>query len=101
VLVDREGREIHVHVIVLDEKGNGIYGPREKGEMYLARSLTGTGKIEGQPVRCISAEWSVRFHSGYGLTKKDFQDAAALCDEFGIELPAEHRPFNQGSRKSR
>src|SRR4030095_8994065 len=32
VLADDEGREIDVHVIVLDEKGNGIYGPAENGE---------------------------------------------------------------------
>ena len=52
VLGDENGREIDVHVIVFDEKGNGIYGPRENGEMYPAASLTGTGQIEGHTVRC-------------------------------------------------
>ena len=99
VLGDSEGGEIDVHVIVLDEKGNGIYGPREKGEVYPAESLTGTGKIEGQPVRCISAAASVRFHSGYELRTKDFQDVSALCGKFGIELPAEYHLFKQGSPK--
>lgn len=99
VLGDREGREIDVHVIVLDEKGNGIYSPREKGEMYPAASLTGTGRIEGHPVRCISAEWAVRFHSGYKLMEKDFRDVSALCDRFGIELPAEYHSFKRGSSK--
>ena len=56
VLGDENGREIDVHVVVLDDRGNGIYGPSEKGEMYPAASLTGTGKIQGKKVRCISPE---------------------------------------------
>jgi lincosamide nucleotidyltransferase A/C/D/E len=82
VLGDENGSEIDVHVIVLDDDGNGIYGPPEKREMYPAASLTGTGNIDGQAVRCISPEWMVKFHSGYELTEKDFRD--------GIELPAEY-----------
>jgi hypothetical protein len=31
----------------------------------------------------------VKFHSGYELKKKDFQDVSALCEKFGIELPQE------------
>ena len=47
VMGDDKGREIDIHVIVLDERGNGIYGPPENGEMYPAGSLTGTGSING------------------------------------------------------
>ena len=43
VLGDENGREIDVHVILLDDKGNGIYGPPEKGEMYPAASLREQG----------------------------------------------------------
>ncbi len=95
VLGDENGREIDVHVIVLDDQGNGIYGPPEKGEMYPAASLTGAGTIEGQPVRCISPEWMVKFHSGYDLNDKDFRDVSALCSKFGIELPAEYERFKE------
>ena len=93
VLGDENGREIDVHVIVLDDRGNGIYGPPEKGEMYPAASLTGAGTIEGQAVRCISPEWMVKFHSGYDLKDKDFRDVSALCSKFGIELPAAYERF--------
>ena len=95
VLGDENGREVDVHVIVLDEKENGIYGPAEKGEMYPAASLTGTGKIEGQRVRCISPEWSVKFHSGYQVKEKDFRDVCALCKRFDIELPVEYEHFKE------
>ena len=98
VLGDASGREIDVHVIVVDEKGDGLYGPVEKGEMYPAASLTGTGKIEGQAVRCISAEWMVKFHSGYPLKEKDFRDVAALCGKFGIDLPAAYEGLGNKRR---
>lgn len=95
VLGDENGREIDVHVIVLDDQGNGIYGPPQKGEMYPAASLTGAGSIGGQAVRCISPEWAVKFHSGYDLKDKDFRDVSALCKKFGIELPAAYEPFKE------
>jgi lincosamide nucleotidyltransferase A/C/D/E len=95
VLGDESGREIDVHVIVLDDRGNGVYGPAEKGEMYPAASLIGTGTIDGQTVRCISPEWSVKFHSGYELKEKDFRDVSALCKKFGIEFPATYERFRE------
>jgi lincosamide nucleotidyltransferase A/C/D/E len=90
---DENGRQIDVHVIVLDEQGNGLYG--ENGEMYPAASLTGSGLVENHPVRCISPEWMVKFHSGYPLQEKDFQDVSALCKKFGIDLPAAYEQFNK------
>ena len=95
VLGDENGREIDVHVIVLDNEGNGFYGPPEKGEMYPAASLTGKGEIGGYAVRCISPEWMVKFHSGYQLKQKDFQDVSALCKKFGIDLPAAYKQFKK------
>ena len=90
VLGDYEGLELDVHVIVLDGYGNGVYGPVENGEQYPAASLTGTGTIGDYPVRCISPEWMIKFHSAYELQEKDFKDVSALCDKFGIALPQEY-----------
>jgi len=75
VLGDKKGREIDVHVIVLDRQGDGIYGPPERGEKYPAASLTGSGMIEGQRVGYISPEWTVKFHfwvrtSGKGFSRR-------------------------------
>jgi len=95
VMGDENGREIDLHVMVLDEHGNGLYGPRETGEMYPAASLTGTGSIRGRTVRCISPEWSVKFHSGYKLKEKDFRDVSALCNRFGMELPESFAEFKK------
>src|SRR5262249_35535750 len=95
VLGDAQRREIDVHVIVLDTSGNGIYGPPANGEMYPAAALTGTGTIQGRTVRCISPEWSVKFHSGYELQEKDFRDVSALCAKFGIALPKDFDRFRK------
>lgn len=97
VLGDEHGREIDVHVIVLNSQGDGIYGPPENGEKYPSSSLTGSGLIEGRTVRCISPEWMVKFHSGYELQEKDFQDVWALCQKFGIDLPPEYTRFKRPS----
>lgn len=93
VLGNEHGREIDVHVIVLNSQGDGIYGPPENGEKYPADSLTGSGLIEGRTVRCISPDWMVKFHSGYELQEKDFRDVRALCKKFGIDLPPEYTSF--------
>jgi lincosamide nucleotidyltransferase A/C/D/E len=93
VLGDEKGHEIDIHVIVLDAKGNGIYGLVGNGEMYPADSLTGTGRIAGKDVKCISPDWMVKFHSGYELKEKDFRDVSALCEKFGIRLPEEYLKF--------
>jgi lincosamide nucleotidyltransferase A/C/D/E len=93
VLADADGREIDFHVIVIADKGDGIYGPPENNEMYPAASLTGTGSILGQEVRCISVEWMVKFHSGYNLEEKDFRDVSALCKKFDIQLPEAFAEF--------
>lgn len=93
VMGDVEGHQVDFHVIVFDQHGNGLYGPVEKGIMYPADSLTGEGMIGGLRVRCISPEWMVRFHSGYELHQKDYNDVAALCAKFGIALPQEYANF--------
>ena len=87
VLGDNKGRLVDVHAIVFDAEGNGLYGPLEKGIMYPASSLTGNGMIDDQRVRCISAEYMVKFHSGYKLDENDFKDVTAIYKRFNLELP--------------
>jgi lincosamide nucleotidyltransferase A/C/D/E len=95
VLGDDEGHRVDVHAIVFDDKKNGLYGPVERGVMYPAQSLTGTGVIDDQKVRCISAESMVKFHTGYELKESDYKDVSALCEKFGIDLPPEYESFEK------
>ena len=76
---------------VLDDQGNGIYGPAENG--YPAAALSGLGTITGHTVKCISPEWAVKFHSGYELKEKDYKDVSALCEKYEIKLPEEYERF--------
>jgi len=86
VLGDHEGHSIDLHAFVFDELGNVV-----EGIPYPSASLIGTGSINGHNVNCISAEYMVKFHSGYELRDKDFKDVSALCDRFGIDYPDEYR----------
>ena len=88
VLTDTTGHELDVHSFSLDEAGNNVFGVA-----YRSEHLTGTGSIDGRPVRCISPEWLIKFHSGYQLDENDYHDVRMLCERFGIDLPQEYRRF--------
>src|ERR1700730_8506057 len=72
VLGDGQGGEIDVHSYTLDDDGNHV-----SGVAYSRKHFTG-GFIDGYPVRCISPEWLVKFHSGYELDENDYRDVKAL-----------------------
>lgn len=88
VLGDREGNLIDVHSYTFDESGNNIFGVQ-----YLPEHFEGNGVIAGFAVKCIPADWAVRFHTGYDLDENDFRDVKALCEKFSIPLPAEYDGF--------
>jgi len=90
VLANPQGLEVDVHSYTLDGAGNHLHGVPYRGEQ-----LAGNGSINGYPVRCISPEWLVRFHSGYDLDENDYMDVRALCERFAIPLPDEFRKFNK------
>ncbi len=98
VLGDSKGHLVDVHAFSFDFEGNGIYGPVEKGVMYPAVSLTGSGKVNGHSVKCISAEQIIKFHTGYDPDENDIKDVSALCERFGINYPEEYR--NKLKRKA-
>lgn len=91
VLGDGRGHEVDVHSYTLDSAGNPVFGIP-----YPGASLSGAGSVNGRPVRCISPEWLVRFHSGYRLDENDDRDVRALCRRFAIPLPPEFRAFEGG-----
>jgi lincosamide nucleotidyltransferase A/C/D/E len=83
---DDQGHLVDVHVYEFNENGKNIYGIE-----YPHDSLAGTGTIGGHPVKCIAAEWVVKFHSGYDLKEKDYHDVKLLCQKFNIPLPEEYK----------
>jgi lincosamide nucleotidyltransferase A/C/D/E len=86
VLGDDRGHQLDVHSYTFDAEGRNVFGVA-----YPAESLRGAGSINGYPVRTITPEWMVRFHSGYALDDNDYRDVVALCDKFAIALPDEYK----------
>jgi lincosamide nucleotidyltransferase A/C/D/E len=96
VLEDDRGRQVDVHSCTFDSAGNTVFGVA-----YPFDSLTGAGSINGHPVKCISPEWLVKFHSGYPLDENDYHDVKLLCLKFNLSLPAEYGVFAAGDSQNR
>lgn len=88
VLGDEQRHQIDVHSYRFDSAGNHIYGIA-----YPFDSLTGTGSVNGHPVKCISPECMVKFHTGYKFDNNDYCDVKALCQRFNIKIPLEYKEF--------
>ncbi|GAB3286268.1 nucleotidyltransferase domain-containing protein [Kineosporia babensis] len=86
-----DGAVVDLHVIVLDEQGNGVLGPAARGTVYPAESLAGRGTLADRSVRCISPEWAVRFHDAYPGDADDSADVRALCERFNLTVPEQYR----------
>lgn len=90
VLGDDEGHLIDIHSYTFDSTGKLVYGVE-----YPYESLSGTGSINGYPVKCIAPEWLVRFHTGYELDENDYHDVKLLCRRFGLKIPPEYEAFEK------
>jgi lincosamide nucleotidyltransferase A/C/D/E len=90
VMGDDQGHEVDFHSYTFDAHGKLIFGVE-----YPLDSLTGRGSILDYPVKCISPEWMVKFHSGYALDEDDYWDVSVLCKRFGIVLPTEFERFTR------
>jgi lincosamide nucleotidyltransferase A/C/D/E len=88
VMGDDSGHEVDIHSYIYDAHGNLVFGVP-----YPFASLAGNGTIQGYPVKCITPDWMVKFHTGYELDENDYRDVAALCEHFGIPLPTEYERF--------
>jgi len=90
VLADEAGRRLDVHSYTLDAAGRNV-----GGVPYISEQLTGRGVVGEYPVRCIPAEWLVKFHTGYELDDNDWHDVRLLCERFQIAVPDEYLKFRR------
>jgi lincosamide nucleotidyltransferase A/C/D/E len=93
VMADTAGREVDVHlvdrsVVVRGANGVEVYGPN--GLEYEVGSLDATGVIADRTVDCLTAAFQVRSHTGYEHDADDARDVLALCERFGIPVPAQY-----------
>lgn len=92
-LVAPDGRQVDVHPVTFDERGDGIYemdGGRTWA--YPGEGLAGTGEIAGRSVRCLTPELQMRVHSGYEFSAKDHDEIRGLQERFGVEPPDGYEP---------
>jgi ribosomal protein S18 acetylase RimI-like enzyme len=73
VMVDGLGRRIDIHVFHVDVTGRHDYGVA-----YPARSLRGTGVIDGETVECVAVESIYQFKTAYQPAAKDEADIRRL-----------------------
>jgi len=90
VLGDDQGRLVDVHSYTFDENGKNVFGVA-----YESHQLTGSGTINGYPVKGIPPDVMVEFHTGYDVDEGDYHDVKALCERFNIPLP---EPFEKFER---
>ena len=82
---------IDLHLVEWDQDGNGLLArPGGGADVYPAAGFTGEGTIGRRAVRCIEPATLVSFHTGYAHDRDDQVDVLALCDRFGVEVPAQY-----------
>ena len=91
VLADDRDRKIDVHPVTFNEKGEGIQRLTKGDWAYPAAGFEGVGVVDGQRVRCLTAEVQVLCHGGYELEDDDVHDLRALRDRLGVELQPRQR----------
>jgi lincosamide nucleotidyltransferase A/C/D/E len=88
VLRDTRGREIDVHPVRFDARGNGVYR-MENGEdwLYPADGFAGRGRVGNREVRCLTPDVQMINHAGgYEPHDTDFHDMWLLHERFGTKL---------------
>ncbi|MEO8328831.1 MAG: aminoglycoside nucleotidyltransferase [Candidatus Nanopelagicales bacterium] len=87
VLHDGVSRKVDLHLYEPVSDTEWHYGSALGGQTFPAEALAGRGSIGDLVVRCESAEWALRFHSGYEPQDTDRRDMRLLCERLGMELP--------------
>lgn len=82
---DRLRVDLHLYELLADARVH--YGSVTDPYVFPAEALAGRGSVAGVEVRCESAEWAVRWHTGYPPRFQDRHDVPRLCSRFGITLP--------------
>jgi lincosamide nucleotidyltransferase A/C/D/E len=89
VLRDGAGRQIDCHTVTFDAAGGGLQElPDAPAFRYPPQGFSGTGRLAGQPVACLTAEVQVLCHLGYPPDADDYHDMRLLHKCCGVVLPA-------------
>lgn len=89
VLADARGRQVDVHPLRIDERGDGRQEQPGGEEVIWSRAaLAGSGRIGGREIRCTSPEFEAASHLYPGHDDIDRRDLELVCERFGLPKPA-------------
>jgi lincosamide nucleotidyltransferase A/C/D/E len=69
---------VDLHPVSFDAAGDGVQSGLDGATYDYPRRDVTTGELEGRQVRCMSAAWQERVHSGYEPRAQDLHDLAVL-----------------------
>jgi lincosamide nucleotidyltransferase A/C/D/E len=97
VLRDSQGREVDVHPVRFDGRGDGIYQMANGHDwVFPAAGFAGRGQVGPRNVRCLTAEVQMLCHAtGYEPGATDVHDMRLLNARFGTALLP---PFDDPAR---
>jgi hypothetical protein len=98
VLRAADGRQVDVHPLVMDERGDGW---QELGggswAAYPAEGLRGRGSIADRAVACTTPQLQLDHHRGYEWDEADRCDMERLAHRFALDLAADEEPLHGGN----
>jgi len=90
---DARDRRVDVHTVVFDEEGGGLQRQQDGTPWrYPPEGFSGTGRVDGHRVACLSAGVQVLCHLDYDPDETDRRDMRLLAESCGITLPAPYGP---------
>ncbi len=95
---DRDHR-VDLHPLTFDQAGNGLQQLQDgRYGTYTAEGLSGRGRVGRRPVRCLSRDLQLRFHTGYERDDNDRHDIELLRQLADGPVSGSRRPAARRTR---
>lgn len=96
-LAHADGRRVDLHPVRFAADGSGVQAGLDGTEFGYPAAGFGSGRIDGQPVRCLSARQQLAFREGYEWREVDRHDVALLRTHVSLTWPAHRAALASGS----
>ena len=98
-LRDAQDHRVDLHPLTFDQAGNGLQQLQDgRYGTYTAEGLSGRGRVGRRPVRCLSRELQLRFHTGYERDDNDRHDIELLRQLTDDAVSGSRRPAARRNR---
>jgi lincosamide nucleotidyltransferase A/C/D/E len=98
-LRDDKDHRVDLHPLTFDQAGNGLQQLQDGSYgTYTAEGLSGRGRVGRRPVRCLSRDLQLRFHTGYEGDDNDRHDIELLRQLGNGPVSGSRRPAARRNR---